>query len=297
MSKKIETFEEFLRTNQRAREINNQRENNWTYQFENWSLSLKDMFLALVYCAKQDVKISYASLGRVAKIPVQYTRGQSLGVIVGAMLEIIGLYCKTLPKSPKLTSLCVSYVTGFPGGGYFFIFDSQNDGKTPEEQREILLETYKDLKNYNWANALKIAGLNFEDGPAEDVMAHETFPQKNFYIPKSKHVEQVEEIISNETDSCNLTDLQRLWNDREQDRKAKLANELKFSGRVFAVLLSLIILVALCYHIKTGKGDYQWLFVVSVPIAFCLWNIHRIVSLSFHFIDSFIGQRFAGSKS
>ncbi len=287
-----QTFDKFLATDSRAQEITFQQQHGWKHKFEDWNKSLHLIFLILAYCAENGVKISYAALGRLAGVPKQYTRGQSIGVIIGAMLEIVGRYCQTLPGGPKLTSLCVSFISGFPGAGYFLAFDSENVDKSLESQKDVLLNTYKSLKKYDWPKAIKISGIdeNLDGLPLKE----ETFPQENFYIPKSSHAivesESVTDVLAETTDG-----IEYLLSNIKGSDKEKIAKSLRVSGRCFSVGVIFITLVIMFYNFYTGKGNFQLLYILSMPIAFCLWNIYKIVQLSMHVADLFCVGKFAGN--
>lgn len=287
-----QTFDNFLATNSRAQEITFQQQHGWKHTFTDWNKSLHLIFLILAYCAENGVKISYAALGRLAGVPKQYTRGQSIGVIIGAMLEIVGRYCQTLPGGPKLTSLCVSYISGFPGAGYFLAFDSENVDKSLENQKDVLLDTYKSLKKYDWPKAIKISGIgeNLDGLPLKE----ETFPQENFYIPKSSHaIVESESVADALAESSGV--LESVLSDHNYSNKNDIAKSLRISGRCFSVGVIFITLVIMFYDFYTGNGNFQLLYILSMPIAFCLWNIYKIVLLSMHVADLFCVGKFAGN--
>ncbi|MBR1380417.1 MAG: hypothetical protein IJ560_02405 [Alphaproteobacteria bacterium] len=115
------------------------------------------------------------------------------------MLECIGLYCQTLRNQPKLTPLCVSFVSGFPGIRYYKLFDSQNEHKSSEDQKYALLKTFASLKQYNWNQIKKELNI----GNINQQIQAEALPQTYFYIPKNQQDldNKVEELKNDNPDS------------------------------------------------------------------------------------------------
>jgi len=175
------TFTEFLKQDSRCCEINNSREQ-WRYDFKDWEKSLKEFFVVLIYCAQNNKKISYAVLGRACNVPEAYTRGHAIAGVIGRMLECIGRYCRyELPGTPHLTALCVNKTSGFPGKGYWDLFNKINAGASLSKQRDILLEKFNDLQGYDWTSMerqlnTKIDVNKFTDGLMD---------QGKFYIRKN----------------------------------------------------------------------------------------------------------------
>jgi len=175
------TFTEFINQDARCREINDKREN-WNHDFQDWEKSLKEAFAVLIYCAKHNKKITYAALGRACNVPEVYTRGRSTGIIIGKMLECIGRYCRyELPGTPHLTALCVNTTTGFPGEGYWELFNKIHAGASLTTKKDILLKKFNDLHDYDWTSVEK--QLNIK--PDVIKFSSDLRNQDKFYIPKN----------------------------------------------------------------------------------------------------------------
>jgi hypothetical protein len=278
------TFNEFLDKNEIAINIED-RAQNWAHPFDDWKQSLRIAFAVLIYCAENGLKISYAGLGRISNIPRQYTSTgrQALGTVAGYMLEVIGRYCQELKDKPKLTSLCVSYVSGFPGGGYYTVFDPETMDNTLEQQKEILLKLFKTLKDYDWSDVkkeLKELGVKIED--ISESIKNEAFNQNRFYIPGKQNntaIDDIAEDIINDDVVGNVVEdktEQTIKND-----KYKFTDETKKSGRCLSVVL-LLLVVVLCIYIFTSKdkeSSMQWFFTLSIPVSFALWNIDKLLKI------------------
>lgn len=271
------TFTEFLRKDERCQDINDRRQS-WRHKFDDWDLSLRRAFAVLIYCAQHDAKISYAALGRLSQIPDGYTRGHSIGIVIGAMLECIGRYCiYELKDAPHLTALCVNYISGFPSAGYWDVFNPDNADKTLGEQKKILSAIYKQLKRYDWGPISKELGVDLN----QDSLEAEVFNQDKFYIPNSKadedeYISKVTEEAKDNPDKADEVtsaawDAQKQWQREADLRTERMRNDImdkKAEGcyiRWFVAVWSCAVLVILCadyfiYKVKIPDMVYITLF-------------------------------------
>ncbi|MDR1337612.1 MAG: hypothetical protein LBJ73_01115 [Rickettsiales bacterium] len=279
-------FDKFLQEDKAALYIEGRSEA-WAHPFDDWRESLKIAFAILIYCAENGLKISYAGLGRISNMPEQYTTTgrQALGIVAGYMLECIGRYCQTLPSKPRLTSLCVSYVSGFPGGRYYEFFDPENANKSLERQKQILLELFRVLQEYDWGDVKHDLGVNI-DGMAEKINA-ETFAQDNFYIPKNQRdldekVAQLKEEAKYDPDKIEEIDADAKEESRKlsgDDRRFEQDTDLKKFEAYFVAgfisVWSVAVLVILCSDYWSGGENiptsvYITLFATTLVEVFGL---------------------------
>lgn len=277
----IMTFDEFLSKNPEAIRIEKSVEG-FTYKFDDWRKSLKIAFAVLIYCAENRLKIPYAGLGRFSQIPKEYISagrqgrlGGGLRIVVDYMLEVIGRYCLKLKDKPKLTSLCVSYASRFPGGKYYQLFDPTNMDKSPVEQKNILLSLFKLLQKYNWDDVKKELGIKIEDFSTR--IDKEAFKQDSFYIPRGQIDVAEDDVVENVAEYVAEYVTEYVTN----QTKYEFADETKKSGKVFSIVLLLLVAFFCIYIFKNKKQemDMQWFFILSIPVSFALWNINKLLKI------------------
>ena len=246
------TIEQFLK------DIEYQMRSSWTHSF-NMQNALERSLSLLIYCAKNNVKTYYAGLAKYAGLPIEYQQGAVLGIVVGEILKLLGKYCAGFDADmPKITSLCVRYITGYAGNG-FKEFWEDYDKKTYTEKKRILINEYQKLREFNFDTVIKINNIKLPELVDYEVMA-----QDRFWEPKSEREleEKIEEAeIEDKTSDSESKEI------RYEFRKGLYGKEKRFEQDT------------------EWKNRFAWFVICFVSVwSFCVIAI--IVFNSLHILDS-----------
>jgi len=241
----------------------------WHSPFDNWNKSLKLSLKILIDCAKQQQKIGYAGLLKLAEVPKEYTKGNPIGSIASYLLQIIGEYCKEI-EAPKLTSLCVRFINGFPSNGFNY-FEPKYDPSNPKEAKKILEKIFSDIDKKSVILQKIISVNHLEKLKTKADIAEYAFDRNNFYISNSEQQMKIIEEVKKEKD--DLIDKLWWWG---------------FGCGLFLTGITITFLVP--HFIKSSEINSSWFWLLTVPVIFCLFNITTLLKIIVNNLNKIVSK-------